>query len=71
MAGGLANFDIPGFDIQAMNQWLFDEFGIVTVVTKHPEDRGCRVSPSVFTTLDELDLFCDAIETGIRQGIGA
>ena len=71
MAGGLANFDIPGFDIQAMNQWLFDEFGIVTVVTKHPEYRGFRVSPSVFTTLDELDLFCDAIETGIRRGIGA
>lgn len=71
MAGGLANFDIPGVDIKALNQWLFDERGIVLVVTTHPEYTGFRVTPSVFTTLEELDIFCDAVEEGIRLGIGA
>jgi hypothetical protein len=71
IACGLANFDIPGFDIKLMNQWLFDNYGIVRHVTEHPEYTGFRVTPNVFTTLDELDRFCGAVETGIRQGIGA
>jgi len=71
MACGIANFDIRGTDIKAMNQWLFDSFGIVTHVTEHPEYTGFRVTPNVFTTLNELDRFCDAVEEGMRQGIGA
>ena len=66
IACGLANFDIPGFDIKLMNQWLFDNYGIGTHVTEH---TGFCVTPNVFTTLDELDRFCDAVETGIRQRI--
>jgi selenocysteine lyase/cysteine desulfurase len=71
MAGGIANFDIPGVHLPTLNQWLFDEYGIVTHVTEHPEYTGFRVSPSVFTTLEELDRFCDAVETGMERGIGA
>lgn len=71
MACGIANFDIPGTDIKRMNQWLFDSHGIVTHVTEHPEYTGFRVTPNVFTTLNELDRFCDAIKEGLRQGIGA
>ncbi len=71
MACGIANFDIPGVNLMAMNQWLFDEHGIVTHVTEHPEYTGFRVTPNVFSTLEELDRFCDAIEAGMRLGIGA
>jgi len=71
MACGIANFDIPGVDLLAMNQWLFDEDGIVTHVTEHPAYTGFRITPNVFSTLEELDRFCDAIEQGMRTGIGA
>lgn len=71
MSCGIGNFDIPGFDLPTLNQWLFDQYGIVTHVTEHPEYTGIRVTPNVFTTLDELDRFCDAVEVGIRTGIGA
>ena len=71
MACGIANFDIRGTDIKVVNQWLFDSYGIVTHVTEHPEYTGFRVTPNVFTTLNELDRFCDAVEEGMRQGIGA
>jgi selenocysteine lyase/cysteine desulfurase len=71
MACGIGNFDIPGTDLPTLNQWLFDKRGIVTHVTTHPEYTGIRVTPNVFTTLDELDRFCDAVEAGIREGIGA
>jgi selenocysteine lyase/cysteine desulfurase len=71
MACGIANFDIPGVHLPTMNQWLFDQYGIVTHVTEHPEYTGFRVTPNVFTTLEELDRFCDAVETGLQRGIGA
>lgn len=71
MACGIANFDIPGIQLKKMNQWLFDSHGIVAHVTEHPEYTGFRVTPNVFTTLDELDRFVDAVEEGIRLGIGA
>jgi selenocysteine lyase/cysteine desulfurase len=71
MAGCIGNFDIPGIDLPAFNQWLFDKHGIVTHVTKHPEYTGFRVTPNVFTTLDELDRFCDAVLAGMGGGIGA
>lgn len=71
MSCGIGNFDIPGTNLPVLNQWLFDQYGIVTHVTEHPEYTGIRVTPNVFTTLDELDRFCDAVENGIRTGIGA
>jgi selenocysteine lyase/cysteine desulfurase len=70
MACGIGNFDIPGVSLQTFNRWLFDEHGIVTHVTEHAEYTGIRVTPNVFTTVGELDRFCDAVETGLREGIG-
>lgn len=69
-ACGIGNFDIPGTDLQAFNRWLFDQRAIVVHVTEHVEYRGIRVTPNVFTTLDELDRFCEAVESGLRMGIG-
>ena len=64
MACGLANFDIPGFDIKLMNQWRFDNYGIVTHVTEHPEHTAFRVTPNVFTTLDAV---CSGCANGKRR----
>jgi len=67
LAAAIANFDVEGVDLQKLNQWLFDRHRIITIVTSHPEYEGIRATPSVFTTLEELDRFCDAVESGIRQ----
>jgi len=32
------------------------------------EFRGLRVSPNLYTTLEELDRFCTAVERVIRNG---
>lgn len=71
LACGIANFDVDGVDLHKLNQWLFDEHGIITHVTEHPEYTGIRVTPNVFTTLEELDCFCDAVEEGLRKGMPA
>jgi isopenicillin-N epimerase len=36
---------------------------------KHPEFEGIRVSPNVFTTLEEIDRFSEAMESVIRKGL--
>ena len=37
----------------------------------HDEYNGLRITPSVYTTLAEIDLFCDAVEDVIRDGLPA
>jgi hypothetical protein len=36
----------------------------------HPEFQGVRITPNVYTTLDEVDLFGDLILEAVRNGIG-
>ena len=37
----------------------------------HPEFNGLRVTPNVYTTLPEIDLFCDKVEDVLRKGLPA
>jgi isopenicillin-N epimerase len=37
--------------------------------SRAPEIRGVRVTPNVYTTLDELDYFCEAVEKVAKQGL--
>jgi selenocysteine lyase/cysteine desulfurase len=50
---------------------LWDRHRIIAVAIDHAEFRGIRVSPSVYTTLPELDRFVAAMEAVIRGGISA
>ena len=40
-----------------LQQWLWGRHKVMTVAIIHPEFHGLRVTPSVYTTLDEVDLF--------------
>jgi hypothetical protein len=40
----------------------------VTSPTKHAQFQGIRVTPNVYTTLDEVDLFVDAMKQALSQG---
>jgi hypothetical protein len=35
----------------------------------HPEFKGIRITPSIYTTVDELDTFVGAVTVAIRRGI--
>jgi selenocysteine lyase/cysteine desulfurase len=70
-AAGISNVGVEGIDTSALNNWLWREHKIISVAINHAEFTGLRISPSVFTTLEELDRFCDAIESAIRHGIDA
>ncbi|MFQ5654174.1 MAG: aminotransferase class V-fold PLP-dependent enzyme [Planctomycetota bacterium] len=70
-ACGIATVQVEGIDSALLNDWLWKEHRILTTGIRHAEFEGLRVSPSVYTTLEELDRFCDSIEHVIEKGLPA
>jgi len=68
-AGAIALLSIDGLDAGELSTWLLQKHRIVTTPIKHAEFSGVRVTPNVYTTLDEIDLFVDRIKLALRQGI--
>lgn len=66
---GLAVVQIEGVDPGDLTQHLWKKHRIIVTPIKHPEFQGIRVTPNVYTTLEELDRFCDAMETVIKKGV--
>ena len=71
LACGIATVEIVGVDPAALAGHLWDKHRIIAVAIKHPEFEGIRVSPSVYTQLEELDRFVDVMTNVARQGIAA
>ncbi len=69
MAGGLANVGIEGIDPGDLAAHLWDTQKIFVVGIGHPACTGIRVTPNVYTTLDEVDRFAEAMEDVIAHGI--
>ncbi len=68
-AGGIANVEVEGLDPNALTAWLWKKHSILVVAIRHEDFQGLRVSPSVYTTREELDRFCEAMEFAIVNGI--
>ena len=41
---------------------LFDKYNIFTVAIDYANVKGCRISPNIFTTTEELDTFVEAVK---------
>ena len=70
-AAGIATVEIEGIEPGPLNQWLWQRHKIYTTPINHPEFKGLRISPSVYTTIEELDRFVDAMGHAARHGIPA
>ncbi len=68
---GIATVQVEGIESAALADWLWKDHGILTVAIKHDEFEGVRVTPSVYTTLEQLDRFCERVEFAIEKGIPA
>lgn len=71
LACGIANVEIDGIAPNDLRDYLWNEHKIITVGINHAEFRGIRVSPSVYTTLPELDRFVDVMDRVARRGLPA
>lgn len=66
---GIANVEIVGVDPGAIGSYLMDKHKIFTTPIVHDEFKGIRITPSVYTTLKELDRFTEVMETVARKGL--
>ncbi len=66
---GIANIEIVGIDPAALQSYLMEKHKIFTVAILHDEFKGIRVTPNVYTTLKELDRFCDVMERIAKTGL--
>ena len=68
-SGAIGLVSIDGMDMGKLGAWLLDRHRIVSTPIIHPEFSGLRVTPNVYTTLDEIDTFGDKMLLAIRGGI--
>jgi selenocysteine lyase/cysteine desulfurase len=71
MSCAIGNVQIEGIDSRKLAQHLFDSRRIIVVPIQHEEFEGLRVTPCVYTTTDEIDLFAEAMERVIAKGLPA
>lgn len=66
---GLVSFD--GLAPNDVVSWLLNQHRIVTTPINHDEFSGIRVTPNVYTTIDEVDLFADKMLHALKFGMQA
>jgi selenocysteine lyase/cysteine desulfurase len=64
---GIANVGLKNMKPSDMAKTLLDEFNVWTVAIDFENVHGCRITPNVFTTTEELDQFVDAIKTMAKR----
>ncbi len=77
-AWGVAAVNIEGIDVRDLSRFLTSKYRIVNVplVGGAPPnqvfDYQClRVSPNVYTTIEEVDTFIEAMEDAVKNGVPA
>ena len=59
---GIANVGIAGLNPKEMAKILLEDYNIWTVGIDSPQVKGCRITPNVYTTIEELDSFVLALK---------
>jgi len=70
-ACGIANVEVDGVAPNDLVAHLWDDHRIIATPINHDEFQGVRISPSVYTTLAELDRFVGAMEKVVTKGLPA
>ncbi len=63
---GLATVSFGRRDVAAISAKLWEQYRILTVPIVRNDFQGLRITPNVYTTTDEIDIFCTAVEKEFR-----
>ena len=66
---GLATASFGGVDIEKLGGHLYEKYRIISTPIVHAEYSGLRITPNVYTTLTEIDIFAEAMERVIEKGM--
>ena len=59
---GIGNVGLTNMSPSRMEDLLFEKYNIFTVAIDYANVKGCRISPNIFTTTEELDTFVKAVK---------
>jgi isopenicillin-N epimerase len=65
----IGNFKIEGVDPAQIGSYLMAKHKIFTTPIIHEEFTGIRITPNVYTTLWELDRFCEVVAGIAKNGL--
>jgi selenocysteine lyase/cysteine desulfurase len=65
----IANVQIEGVDQVPLVKHLWDQHRMIVTPILHDEFQGLRITPNLYTTIEELDRFCDAMEDVVLNGL--
>jgi isopenicillin-N epimerase len=65
----IATVEIEGVEPGALGSHLMGAHKIFTTPIVHDEFRGLRITPNVYTTLNELDRFCEVMRRVATKGL--
>jgi len=68
-SGAIGVLAIDGMDMGKLGTWLLDQHHIVTTPLMGDEFQGLRITPNVYNTVAEVDLFADRVSRAIKRGI--
>ena len=68
---GLASFTPGQLDVGKLATFLYDHHRIIVTPIAHAEFNCLRITPNVYTTLAEVDRFCEVMEDLLRKGLPA
>lgn len=71
MSGGVANVGIEGIEPAKIADHLWKTRRVFTVPIGHPACTGIRVTPNIYSTLGEVDLFSEGMEEILQQGVAS
>jgi selenocysteine lyase/cysteine desulfurase len=66
---GIALVSIDGVDTEKLFGWLWNKHHIRTTPIMHPEFQGLRITPSIYTSPSEIDVFVDCMKKAMKAGI--
>jgi isopenicillin-N epimerase len=68
---GLVTVGIQGVRAADINRFLWDRYRIITSPITHDHYQGVRVTPNIYSTVEEMDTFATAMEDLLKNGVPA
>ena len=68
---GVACVGIKDIPAPQINAFMWDKYRIITTAINRPEYNGIRVTPNIYTPLEEIDTFIAAMEDLLKNGLPA
>jgi selenocysteine lyase/cysteine desulfurase len=69
MSCGIGTVGFAGFDIPKLSEYLMEKYKILTVpIVRGTQYSGLRITPNVYTTIEEVDTFAETMEKIVKKG---